>query len=246
MVHAKKGKIRTLLNAISALLDNKTNPVLFWIYIAFLWIEMLPCGKSYNRLKPHGHINHSRKINLKQVEGKQQQKKRDSAMGWVSLNGDERREWRSHCPDSFTLWCSKRKLVAMETHHLQAGLPLIHSFIHVTWAVLIRAVGVCCEHTAVGVCKEHQTSASYPSGLVWRHRQTGCTQLGSEQSQLTTLHVGAHKPVRTFLPPLVTMRPRRPSLSFHWLPSSVVMPCDSAWACTLSQSGSLYPRRWSM
>lgn len=45
------------------------------------------------------------------------------------------------------------KLVAMETHHLQAGLPLIHSFIHVTWAVLLRAPGVCCEQDT----EEHQS-----------------------------------------------------------------------------------------
>lgn len=137
---------------------------------------MLPCGKKHNRLKPHGHINHIRKINQKQVEEKQQ-KKRDWAMGWMGpgLNVDERGDWRSHCPDSFTLWCLKMKLVAMETHHLQAGLPLIHSFIHVTWAVLIRAPGVCCEHVCVGVCStcgEHQPSSSCLSGLVWLRRQT--------------------------------------------------------------------------
>lgn len=139
-------------------------------------------------------------------------------MGWVrpGLNGDERGDWRSHCPDSFTLWCLKMKLVAMETHHLQAGLQLIHSFIYVTWAVLIRALGVCCEHACVGVCstcKEHQTAASCLSGLVW---QAGCTQLWSQQSQPTTLLAGAHYPVRMFLPPLMTMRtqrPQRPSLS---------------------------------
>lgn len=50
------------------------------------------------------------------------------------------------------LTASTMKPVAMETHHLQAGLLLIRSFICVTRAVPIRALGMCCEHVCVGVC----------------------------------------------------------------------------------------------
>lgn len=50
-----------------------------------------------------------------------------------------------------------------------------------------------------------------------------------------------------FPPPLVTMRPQRPSPSPHWLVGSMVMPCDWACpACSLGQSSSLYLRDWSM
>lgn len=135
---------------------------------------MLPCGKKETKTT-WTHQSHQK--NKPKTGGrKTTKKKRDWAMGWIGpgLNGDERGDWRSHCPDSFTLWCLRMKLVAMETHHLQAGLPLIHSFIHVTWAVLIRAPGVCCEHVCVGVCstcEEHQTSSSCFSGLVWLRRQ---------------------------------------------------------------------------
>lgn len=138
------------------------------------------------------------------------------------------------------------KLVAMETHHLQAGLPLIHSFIHVTWAVLIRALQSVLWTRLRGSLQQHQTSASCLSALARLCRQTGSTQLWSQQRQCATLHVSGQSPVRMLLCPLVTVRPRTASLSFHWLLSSAVMPCDSGRAFALHQSASLYPGGWSL
>lgn len=208
------------------------------------WKWMLPCGRKYNRLKPHGHINHIRKTKQKQVGEKQQ--KRGISHGLSQTRSEWWwGDWRSRCPDSFTLVFEDEASCHGDTSPSSRTPtnPLIYSCDvsspdQSTGSVLWTRLRGSVQHL-------RRASSSCLSGLVWLRTQTGCTQLWSQPSQATTSHVGAHCPVRMFLPPLATMRPRRPSLSFHWLLSSVVMPCDSAWAGTLSQSASLYPRGWS-
>lgn len=75
------------------------------------------------------------------------------------------------------------KLVAKETLHLQA---LIHSFIHVALAALIRALSRYCEHHCMGLCStwhERLSPASCRSDLVWPLRHIGHVQLWSKSIQ---------------------------------------------------------------